>query len=65
MTTPIENIRVLQRVLDLIEEEARLRERGRRLELIPQRREAADLIFLRASGLRKARLALLERCGIR
>ena len=55
----------LERVVDLRDEEVRLRERARRLELIPERREAARRLFIRANGVRKVRMALLERCGLR
>ena len=55
----------LERVIALRDEEIRLRERARRLELIPERREAARRVYLRANGVRKMRMALLERCGLR
>ena len=55
----------LERAIDLRDEEVRLRERARRLELIPERSEAARRLYLRANGVRKVRMALLERCGLR
>jgi hypothetical protein len=62
--SPVERT-TLERVLHLRDEEVRLRERARKLELDPQRREAARQLFLRAGGVRKVRMALLERCGLR
>lgn len=55
----------LERVVALRDREIELRQRARRLELIPERREAARELFARANGLRKARMALLDRCGLR
>lgn len=54
----------VDRIAALRSEEARIRALARRLELIPTRREAANALFRRASGLRKARLALIERCEL-
>jgi len=54
----------VDRIASLYDREVQLRERARHLELIPARREAAQELFRRASGLRKMRLALLSRCGL-
>lgn len=54
----------VDRIVALRDREVALRERGRRLELIPTRREAANELFRKADGLRKARKALIERCGL-
>jgi hypothetical protein len=54
----------VDRIVALRRAEERLRERARHLELIPTRRAAANALFRQASGLRQARLALIERCGL-
>lgn len=53
-----------ERARELIEREAGLRASGRLLEMIPSRRADADRLFGLASGLRRARLALLVRAGV-
>ena len=53
------------RAIALRDKEIEARDQARHLELDPTHTEAARVLFLRASGLRKARLALLERCGLR
>ena len=62
--TPAETSTVA-RAIALRDEEIEARDQARHLELDPAHREAARELFLRANGLRKARLALLERCGLR
>lgn len=52
------------RIVALRKAEERLRERARRLELNPFAQAAARDLFRQASGLRRARLALIERCGL-
>ena len=54
----------VDRIVELRDRELTLREQARALELIPSRREAAQALFRRASGLRKVRLALIERAGL-
>lgn len=51
----------VDRIAALYEREVALREQARRLELDPSRREEARETFRRASGLRRARHALLNR----
>ena len=48
----------------LYDHEVQLREQARHLELNPLRREAANRLFRKANGYRKARLALLKRCEL-
>ena len=54
----------VERIAALYDQEVQLREQARHLELEPTRREAAQGLFRRANGLRKARLALLKRCEL-
>lgn len=57
-------LRDVETAMDLREREARLRAAARRAELVVGgHQEAADL-YRRASGLRRLRLRLLERCGL-
>lgn len=56
--------RTVDRIIALRRAEEALRNRARRLELYPHRRAAANSLFRQASGLRKARLALIERCQL-
>jgi hypothetical protein len=58
-------LQTLERALKLVEDEADVRQRARVLELDPASAKEAEDLFLRASGLRRARLALLERAGLR
>lgn len=51
----------VERAADLYEREVELRQTARAVELDPARREEAVKAFRRASGLRRARLALLAR----
>lgn len=53
-----------ERAAALYDAEVALREAARRAELDPGRVDEARLTFLRASGLRRARLELLRRCQI-
>jgi hypothetical protein len=55
----------LERAVALVEDEADVRELARHLENDPARVGEAHELFRRAEGLRKARLALLERVGLR
>lgn len=54
------------RIVALRRAEERLRERARRYELVPGPfgRATANELFRQASGLRRARMALIERCGL-
>jgi hypothetical protein len=52
------------RIIALRRAEERLRGTARRLELNPYQRDLANELFRQASGLRRARLALIERCGL-
>lgn len=57
-------LRDVETAMDLREREARLRAAARQAELaIGGHQEAADL-YRRASGLRRLRFRLLERCGL-
>ena len=49
------------RIMALRRAEEQLRERARRLELNPHNRAIANDLFRQASGLRRARMALIER----
>lgn len=51
----------VDRIAALYDEEALLRSAARQVELEPSRREEARELFARAGGLRRARLALLNR----
>lgn len=51
--------RAVERIQDLMQAESRALDRGRRLELVPSRRVAANVYFRRASELRRARLAVM------
>lgn len=64
--TTLEEVRIIQRVVRLMEHEARIRDRARRYELDPSpyAQAIARDLFTKASGYRKARAALMERCGI-
>lgn len=55
----------LERAVALVEDEADVRELARHYELDPATTEEAAQLFAKAGGLRKARLALLERAGLR
>jgi hypothetical protein len=54
----------IETAIALVEREAALRQAGRVAELVPGRRMEAERAFRVASGLRKMRLELLERCGL-
>ena len=58
-------VHTLDRAVALMEREVELRGQARHLELDPLRTQEAAQLFRRANGLRRARLALLERCGLR
>jgi hypothetical protein len=64
MTDP-GRLQTLVRAAELVDDEAQVRELARHAELYPERAEEARQLFGMANGLRKARLALLERCGLR
>jgi hypothetical protein len=53
----------LAKAMELLEHEVRLRQAGRAAEVKLARGEA-ERLFRRASGLRRLRIALLERCGL-
>lgn len=57
-------VALLQRIARLIEAEAVVRSEARVVELDPSRRTEADRLFRRASGLRRVRLELVNRCGL-
>lgn len=59
-----DEVALIRRALNLMAVEAEYRQWARRLELDPATAHHATTLFMAASGLRKARLALLERCGL-
>lgn len=64
MTTAEARREAVDRMAALYEREVELRQAARQAELDPARREEAERTFRRASGLRKARLALLRRWSL-
>ena len=63
-TLTVHQLRDVETALDLREREARLRAAARRAELVVGRHQEASDLFRRASGLRRLRIRLLERCGL-
>jgi hypothetical protein len=68
MSSPVDLAAAVQRSITLRQREVLVRESARKLELDPsgdpELAEEARRLITRANGLRKLRLALLNRCGL-